>query len=143
LFSVYEQHPLYRKGYDLNPSLLENKTIPRHKHYTHDIALVELAETVNLQTPYVKPICLPKAKQNSNFEDNNAINKRKEEEEKEKERVLEEEEEEELLEEYYGRFKRSTNDVNNNYVDMTEVERYGECWVTGWGDTKSKYKSQN
>ncbi|XP_033745170.1 neurotrypsin-like [Pecten maximus] len=135
------KHPFYRKG---SEGTANNKTLPSHHHYRHDIALVELSEAVDLNSPYTRPICLP-THGDPRFPSANAINKRREEE------ALERAAEEELmreeatregfpeLTEYLWRYRREAPLENvdaDNHISLYDVERFGECYVTGWGETK-------
>lgn len=113
LISIFLQHPLYRKGPSQALTMKENQSLPVHSHYFHDIAIVELADSINHDSPYTRPICLPPVGGNQ-FD--NTIGKREE------------------LDGF--RNKRHADYDSYNDVNLYDIERKGECWVTGWGETK-------
>lgn len=133
------KHPYYRKD---SEGSTPNKTIPSHHHYRHDIALVELSEAVDMNSPYTRPICLP-THGDPRFPSVNAINKRREEQELEQteEELMREEAAREGyqdLTEYLWRFRRDAPmESDDNHISLYDIERYGECYVTGWGETKA------
>ncbi|OWF54584.1 serine proteinase stubble-like [Mizuhopecten yessoensis] len=135
------KHPYYQKD---SEGLTLNKTLPTHHHYRHDIALVELSEAVDMNSPYTRPICLP-THGDPRFPSANAISKRREEEELERETEEELIREEALregfpeLSEYMWRIRRDAGFDNvdaDNHISLYDVERFGECYVTGWGETR-------
>lgn len=100
---IFSQHPLY-KAYDEEEEQKSNQSTPLHKRYAHDIALVELDRSVDVQSPYTRAICLPPVGDaifGNDFE------------------------------------KREPGSplMHDNTVDLFDVERKGQCWVTGWGYT--------
>lgn len=111
--------------------------LPQHKHYAHDIALVELAEAVDTSDPYTRSACLPE-KEYSRFP-SNSLNKRDQTlfEDMSRDNApegLEGPNEFPSLREFMARFRR---DVQlDSYDEMYDVERYGECFVTGWGERR-------
>ncbi|XP_060080625.1 neurotrypsin-like [Ylistrum balloti] len=134
------KHPFYRKD---SEGMALNKTLPSHHHYRHDIALVELAEAVDMNSPYTRPICLP-THGNPRFPPTNEINKRLEEElvRETEDELLREEAVREALPEFTQYMWRNRRDADlenvdaDNHISLYDVERFGECYITGWGDTK-------
>lgn len=130
------RHPKYR--IDQRDVVEENETVPIHKQYAHDIALIELAEPVDTTSPYIKKICLPSSGY-PQFPGNNLKRTNTDSEVNQNPSV----------DEYINhasspnillskvdsfnhirRFKRQSNSV-----ELFDVENSDECWVTGWGDT--------
>lgn len=99
----FSQHPLYI-AYNEEEEQRSNQSTPLHKRYAHDIALVELDRSVDIQSPYTRAICLPPV---GDAIFGNDFDKR---------------EPGSLL-------------MHDNTVDLFDVERKGQCWVTGWGYT--------
>lgn len=135
--NYFLQHPYYRV--DQRDAVEENESIPIHKQYKHDIALIELAEPVDLTSDYVRAICLPLSgdpqfNSNNIKRNDNSVPR------------------DTLVNEYISRldlpdaFKTKLNMVNHirfkreqsNSVELFDVENSDQCWVTGWGDTKGK-----
>ncbi|XP_052086018.1 plasma kallikrein-like [Mytilus californianus] len=142
------RHPNYRV--DQRETVEENETVPIHKQYAHDIALIELARPVDLSTDYIKTICLP-LKGDPQFPNNNL--KRNDNDANLNQ--------EPSIDEYINhlnipdispnldmvnhiRFRRDVPDLmrqirikreQSNSVELFDVENSDQCWVTGWGDT--------
>lgn len=99
----FSQHPLYI-AYDEEEEQKSNQSTPLHKRYAHDIALVELDRSVDIQSPYTRAICLPPV---GDAIFGNDFDKR----------------------------EPGSPLMHDNTVDLFDVERKGQCWVTGWGYT--------
>lgn len=97
------KHPLYI-AYNEEEEQRSNQSTPLHKRYAHDIALVELDRSVDIQSPYTRAICLPPV---GDAIFGNDFDKR----------------------------EPGSPLMHDNTVDLFDVERKGQCWVTGWGYT--------
>ncbi|KAJ8301167.1 hypothetical protein KUTeg_020154 [Tegillarca granosa] len=144
-------HENFRASKEKTSNENPNKTIPFHKHYAYDIALVKLSKPVDLTSPYSRAICLPGDARQGQYptENNNSLMKKKSTSFQDRRNVQDPNREGYFNHirnfprppVYYGnifnRIRRQVSEKEDNHVDLLEVERNGVCWVTGWGDTKA------
>lgn len=125
----------------------ENETVPIHKQYAHDIALIELSEPVDTSSPYIRTICLPltsdpqfPANNLKRSNPNSVVNQGPSIDEY----ISHADHPNILLSKFdmfnhIRRFKRH----QSNSVELFDVENSDQCWVTGWGDTNGKYFNEH
>jgi hypothetical protein len=120
----------------------DNETVPIHKQYAHDIALIELSEPVDTSSPYIRTICLPltgdpqfPANNLKRSNPNSVVNQGPSVDEY----INHADHPNIMLSKFdmfnhIRRFKRH----QSNSVELFDVENSDQCWVTGWGDTNGK-----
>lgn len=152
-FFHFFQHELFRATKEKSQNENSNKTLPFHKHYAYDIALIKLSKPVDLASPYSRAICLPGDAKQGQYptENNNPFMKKKNTAFQDKSNAQDPNREGYFNHirnfprppVYYGnifnRIRRQVSDNEDNHVDLLEVERNGVCWVTGWGETKGSF----